>query len=147
MTSRRRAREAALQILYGLDANDGENVEAALMGYFDRFKGTEEMDEEGREPLDRSYAEAIVRDVMARRAELDELLGQVSRSWRPERMAQVDRNVLRIALWEMRHRTDIPGRVAINEAIELAKRFGAAEAPAFVNGILDSALKALEPKK
>jgi N utilization substance protein B len=148
--SRRRAREVALQVLYSLDANPGLEAPAALTSYFDRFAA------EGDEPpgdippeerVDRSFVEAMVREVTERRAALDELLGQVSRNWRIERIARVERTILRMALFELRHRPDIPPAVTINEAIELAKKFGAADASAFVNGILDSALGTLGPRK
>ena len=87
--------------------------------------------------------EQLVREVTARRDELDELIAQVSRTWRVERMARVDRNILRMATFELKHLPEIPARVALNEAIELAKRFGTAEAPVFINGLLDSVVKAL----
>ena len=77
----------------------------------------------------------------AHRVELDDILARLSQNWRVERLARVDRNVLRIALYELAHcQADVPARVVINEAVELAKRFGSEEAPAFVNGLLDSAL-------
>jgi transcription antitermination protein NusB len=140
--SRRRAREVALQVLYSLDANPEQDASAALAFYFDRF-ASEDDGPEGDELVDRSFVETLVREVTDRRPALDELLQQVSRNWRIERIARVERTILRIALFELAHRPDIPPAVAINEAIELAKRFGAADAPAFVNGILDSALAAL----
>ena len=75
---------------------------------------------------------------------IDEILAKLSQNWRVERLARVDRNVLRIALFELAHcQADVPARVAINEAIELAKRYGSEEAPAFVNGLLESSLDLL----
>jgi N utilization substance protein B len=141
MNARRQAREIALQVLYALDANPETDADAVLAQYYARF------DEERAELPDRGFAEILVREVSARRGELDELLGQVSKNWRLERMARVDRNVLRLALYELKYRDDIPAAVTLNEAIELAKRFGAAEAPAFVNGLLDSALHTLDIHK
>jgi N utilization substance protein B len=144
--SRRRAREIALQVLYSLDANSDFEPDAALAVYFDRFAAEEREDEvEGEEagPADQKYVETLVREVTAHRAELDEVMSQLSRNWRVERIARVERTILRMALYELKLRTDIPARVAINEAIELAKRFGSADAPAFVNGLLDSALTVL----
>jgi N utilization substance protein B len=140
--SRRRAREVALQILYYLDANPELEVQSALIGYFDRFADLDEdgPPPEGREAVDRPFMEAIVRGVAAKRAALDDKLGQLSRNWRVERIARVERTILRMALWELEERPDIPARVTLNEAIELAKAYGAADAPAFVNGLLDSAL-------
>jgi len=88
-----------------------------------------------------------VREVSEHRSEIDDLLGQLSRNWRVERIARVERTILRMALYELKFRDDIPARVAINEAIELAKRFGSADASAFVNGLLDSALTTLGIRK
>lgn len=148
MIARRRAREVALQVLYALDANPGLDPEGALAVHFDRFDPLDE-DEPERpgDPAERPFAESLVRGVLERKDDVDALIGQVSRNWRLERMALVDRNVLRLAMFELKYRDDIPARVSINEAVELAKRFGAAEAPAFVNGLLDSALRAFDIRK
>lgn len=173
--ARRRARELALKVLYSLDANPELDAGTALTTYYDRFApapGQDDDAEDGGEPagtqdrqgasqgsgraaddagpppaetVDRVYAEILVREVSRLRPELDELLTQVSRNWRIERMARVERTILRMAVFELKHRHDVPPPVAISEAIELAKRFGAADAPAFVNGLLDSALQALGP--
>ena len=148
MIPRRRAREIALQVLYSLDVNPALDVPAALAQYFDRFHGADgDGDDTKPQEDDRVFAEELVREVSARRPRLDEWLREISHNWRLERMAQVDRNILRMALYELEHRDDIPGRVTINEAVELAKRYGAAEAPAFVNGMLDSALRSLPAPK
>ncbi len=147
MNARRQAREIAVQVLYALDATPEADASAVLAQYYDRFENDRGADEAEREPPDRGFAETLVREVSARRGELDELLTAVSKNWRLERMARVDRSILRLALYELKYRDDIPGAVTINEAIELAKRFGAAEAPAFVNGLLDSALHALDIRK
>jgi transcription antitermination protein NusB len=151
-TSRRRAREVALQVLYSLDVNPEVAPAAAIVQYFDRFAGADGEDgDEGEAPagerLDRPFLEALVHGVSERRAEIDERLGQLSRNWRVERIARVERNILRMALFELEYRDDVPARVTLNEAIELAKTFGAADAPAFVNGLLDSALHAPGSKK
>jgi N utilization substance protein B len=145
--SRRRAREIALQVLYSLDANPDVDPAAALSFYFDRFAAEEREDvpgdgEEATLP-DQDYVTTLVREVSEHRPEIDEVLGQLSRNWRVERIARVERTILRMALYELKFRQDIPARVALNEAIELAKRFGSADAPAFVNGLLDSALNLL----
>jgi N utilization substance protein B len=152
-TSRRRAREVALQVLYSLDVNPELAPAAAMVIYFDRFADGDGEDgpapgaaSEGKQ-IDRSFLEALVHGVSERRAELDERLGQLSRNWRVERIARVERNILRMALFELEHRPDVPARVTLNEAIELAKTYGAADAPAFVNGLLDSALHAPGSKR
>jgi N utilization substance protein B len=161
---RRQARETALQVLYFIDANPELSPGAALAMFYDRFAVEAEHqddDEAGGDPeqpetsdavagvgvrvadisaADTSLVEALVRGVTEHRAAIDERLSQLSRNWRLERIARVERNILRLALFELEHRDDIPARVTLNEAIELAKKFGAADASAFVNGILDSAL-------
>lgn len=148
--SRRRAREIALQVLYSIDANADVDPANALAFYFDRFAAEEREDapdDDDPGPADQSFAETLVREVSAHRAEIDEILGQLSRNWRVERIARVERTILRMALYELKFRDDIPARVTINEAIELAKRFGAQDASAFVNGLLDSALTTLGIRK
>ena len=149
MSPRRRARAVALQILYAMDSVDGADPGAALATHLREF-GAGEDEGEGDPPdasgpaFDENLASTLVRGVSAHRAELDEILARLSQNWRVERLARVDRNVLRLALFELAHcQADVPARVVINEAVELAKRFGSEEAPAFVNGLLDSALNLL----
>ena len=148
--SRRRAREIALQVLYSIDANADVDPAGALAFYFDRFAAEEREDEPAEAEtgeVDQSFVETLVREVSERRDEIDEILGQLSRNWRIERIARVERTILRMALYELKFRDDIPARVTLNEAIELAKRFGSADASAFVNGLLDSALGTLGVRK
>lgn len=83
------------------------------------------------------FAEQLVRGVLQQRAALDSLINKLAERWRIDRMAVVDRNVLRIAAWELLHHAETPPVVAIDEAIEVAKRFGSADSGKFVNGILD----------
>ena len=147
MTPRRRARALALQVLYAMDSVDDADPDVALATHLREF-GVSQDEDVGEQPeeraLDEDLANTLVRGVWAHRAGLDEMLTRLSQKWRVERLARVDRNVLRIALYELAHcQTDVPARVAINEAIELAKRYGSEEAPAFVNGLLDSALDLL----
>jgi N utilization substance protein B len=94
-------------------------------------------------PIDRALVEELIRGIYQHRAELDQMLSAASKNWRVERMAVVDRNVIRLALYEIKFCPDVPVAVAINEAIELTKQFGSAEAPAFVNGLLDRAVDEL----
>ena len=130
--SRRRARECALQVLYSLDLNPGWNVDQALAGFWRDFD-----EEKGVDAQTVAFAEKLVRGAQGNLAELDKVIQAASKNWRLERMARVDRNILRLATYELRHEHDIPAKVVINEAIEVAKRFGTAESPAFVNGLLD----------
>lgn len=129
MARRSRAREVALQALYQADLNPGGSQD--LLG---RFLAARLPDEDLRE-----FAKQLVLGVRRNQAELDALVEQRAANWSLRRMAATDRNVLRLAAYEIRY-TDTPGRVAIDEAIELAKRFGAAQSAQFVNGILDKLL-------
>jgi transcription antitermination protein NusB len=128
--ARRRARWYALQVLYALDLNPGEDAEQALREYFQKFEI--EVEERALE-----FARDLVMATVAHRPALDRIIQEVSRNWRLERMSRVDRNILRLATCELEHARDVPVKVVINEAVELAKRYGTSESPAFVNGILD----------
>lgn len=86
----------------------------------------------------RRFSEELVLGVYDRRGEMDRLISTVAEHWRVERMAVVDRNVLRMAIYEMLHDAGTPSAVAIDEAIEVAKRYGSAESGAFINGVLDA---------
>lgn len=132
---RRQAREAALQVLYAIDSGVDVDVERALAAYWANLDGP---------AAGRPYGDQIVRGVTAKRDAIDEALRGASSNWRLERMARIDRNLLRIGLWEMLHGGEVPPQVAIDEAVELARTFGAEGAYAFVNGILD---KVAIPKK
>ena len=83
------------------------------------------------------YAEILIEGVMDRRDELDETIAAALDNWRPERVGALERNVIRVGLYEMRCCDDVPEAVAISEAVEVTKRFGSDEAPGFVNGVLD----------
>jgi transcription antitermination protein NusB len=125
--TRRRAREAALKILFQMDLA-GTPAEEAIAAYWDCF----DLEAEGDE-----YAGVLVRGVAERLADVDEAIRNASTRWRIDRMALVDRNVLRIGAYELLYFGDIPTRVVLDEAIELGKRFGSEESGAFVNGVLD----------
>jgi N utilization substance protein B len=151
---RRRSREIALQVIHQMDVSPELEAQAALARYFDHLaaEGAQDDDEGGGwgappQRIDRALVEELVRGVYAHRAELDETLARLSRNWRVERMALVDRNIIRLALYELFHCPAVPVSVAINEAVELAKRFGTSEGAAFVNGLLDRAVSELEPRR
>ncbi len=129
MRKRTRARELALQFLYEVDLLGGAERAETLEAFLDRLAAD---DDEVR-----SFARELAVGVLEQRDELDRTIGRVAENWRIERMAIVDRNVLRIAAWELLFRGDIPRKVTINEAIDLVKRFSSEESGAFVNGILD----------
>jgi len=148
MGTRRRAREFALQILYQLDVQDQLSDEQALGMFWRNFAATAEA--EGALAADfgeiQPFAEKLVRGVREHLADLDAQIQGASKNWRLERMARVDRNLLRLALYELKHVDDVPAKVAINEAIEIAKRYGTNESSAFVNGILDRCREELGKK-
>ncbi len=128
MSSRRtRARERALQALYQIDVA-AEGIDDALAAFWKSFEPVE------REVRD--LAEGLVRGVAEHRRSVDEAIEEASSNWRLDRMARVDRNVLRLAVYELLQ-TDVPVKVVINEAIELGKKFGSESSGAFVNGVLD----------
>jgi N utilization substance protein B len=144
---RRRSREIALQILHQMDVGGDPPLDAEQMiaRYFGHLADTHApvADDEGEgDPaarVDRQLVDELVRGVSGHRAEIDAQLAALSRNWRLERMGIVERNVIRIALFELGHAPSVPTAVVINEAVELAKRYGTAEGVAFVNGLLDRA--------
>jgi N utilization substance protein B len=126
MGARHSGREAALQMLFQMETSS-HDAEQAIGLFFRSFEA---------EPEGRSYAEEIVRGVHAHLESIDESLRKASTHWRLERMARVDRNILRLGAWELTHKTDVPTAVVLDEAVELAKSFGSEESSAFVNGVL-----------
>jgi len=129
MGLRREARELALQMLYALDSNSSVGLRETLQIFRE-----EQSDISGRV---REFAEALVQGVQARREDIDEAIKARSKNWSLARMPKVDLNVMRLATYELMYCADIPKKVTINEAIEIVRRFGDKESPAFVNGILD----------
>lgn len=161
MSTRRRAREMALQMLYQSDVGgvEGEQVLA-------EFRPAEYSGEQlpadsppargsrGRPPTDSrsrhadaemeralTYARSLVAGTLGHREEIDALIRQQAEHWRLERMPPVDRNILRLAVYEFLYETDVPKLVILDEAIELAKEFGSEQSGRFVNGLLDGILK------
>jgi N utilization substance protein B len=142
MGKRRAAREMALQMLFQLELGRSE-VGDVLRGYepADVSGEGEGVRLEGGDLRSaRSYAEAIVAGVVEHRGEIDDLIRSQATNWRLERMPVVDRTVLRIAIYELLRETDVPQVVIVDEAIELAKRYGSEQSGAFVNGVLDGLL-------
>jgi N utilization substance protein B len=131
---RHAAREAALQILYQWEVG-GVSLDDTLAVYWDVRQ--EDPDPSQAGAVDREYAAALARGTVASLSELDPLLEAQAEHWRLSRMAIVDRLILRLAAYEMRHGADTPGAVVISEALELARKFSSEEAVPFVNGILD----------
>ncbi|PID72384.1 MAG: transcription antitermination factor NusB [Desulfobulbus propionicus] len=133
MGLRRKSRELALQFLYGHDFQERSCAPDAVSEAFDVF-----LDAFDSNVKTVSYAALLVQGVCSHRKELDKRIADHSHNWRIERMSVVDRNLLRIALFEMQHGKDVPAQVAINEALEIAKRYSVKESVPFINGILDS---------
>ncbi|MEW6447026.1 MAG: transcription antitermination factor NusB [Bacillota bacterium] len=132
--SRRRAREAGVIVLFQVDVGRAQ-VREAFERTMDQFKIT---------GPDREFAESLVFGVCRRQESIDGIIADLSRDWRIERMNGMDRNAMRVALFELLFRDDIPPNVAINEAVELAKRYGGEDSPRFVNGILGKVAERLD---
>jgi N utilization substance protein B len=136
MGRRRKAREVALQFLYQLDQTGADHSEP----FEDEFWRRHPVDDEAR-----AFAASLVRGAMAQRAKIDAVIGESTEHWDLQRMAVVDRNILRMAVYELLYEPSVPGKVAINEAIEIAKKFGTAESSRFINGVLDRVHRELRP--
>jgi transcription antitermination protein NusB len=124
---RRRAREAAMTLLYQADIGVPE-LPAHMQHHFQSWR---------LPPKAQAYAKLLVEGVLAEQQKIDEALSEVSAHWRLHRMNIIDRNILRMAIYEILHVPDVPRNVSINEGIELGKAFGTEESGSFINGILD----------
>jgi len=136
-SGRRRSRQVALQVLYAFDLGEATGEEGADR-VFETFSDHFELPEGAR-----AFAKELVGGVAAHRDELDGRIGAAARNWRLERMAAVDRNILRMAVSELLDGTEAPA-VIINEAMEVGRRFSTDESGAFLNGVLDAIRKSLE---
>ncbi len=127
MGTRRLGRELALQALYALDVNPLE-MRRFLLTFW----------EQNPSPLEaRTFADQLIEGIVSHRLDLDALIKSKAQNWSLSRMARVDLNLIRLATFELLYRDDIPKKVIINEAIEIAKKFGSEDSAAFVNGVLD----------
>jgi len=133
---RRQGREAALQILYFWEVGRAE-PQAAVEAFF------AEHQPDASDAV-REFAGRLVHGTVADVAGLDAAIETQSRHWRLERLAVIDRLILRMAIWELRHESDTPPAVVLNEAIELARRFSSEDAVRFINGVLDGVKRAME---
>ena len=127
---RRHARELAIQFLYQHDVGGAESDLRDALVYFWQTQSEESTDA-------RKFAEELIRGTMSKFVEIDEKIKKYTEHWELPRIAAVDRNILRLAMYEMLFRDDIPPVVSINEAVDIAKKFSTAESGSFVNGILD----------
>jgi N utilization substance protein B len=152
MGKRREARERAVQFLFQHDLNPPDNLDEALGQFWESQRAAAIADDKGvahwgqqvelppptADELEvRRFAEPLIRGTLAHRDEADALISRLAKNWDLHRMASVDRNILRLAVYEMLHRDDIPPVVSINEAVDVAKKFSTQDSGKFVNGILD----------
>ncbi|SHJ29611.1 transcription antitermination factor NusB [Desulfofundulus thermosubterraneus] len=149
---RRQAREAALQVLYQVDVarvdpeealNHLREMASQNPGDFDESDRVNEKDVKIAylSPKDMLFARELVAGTLTHLKAFDQVIARLSRDWPLYRMAAVDRNIMRMALYEIFHREDIPNSVAVNEAVELAKTFGGPDSSRFINGILGRVVK------
>jgi N utilization substance protein B len=131
MGARRKARELALQMLYQHDLS-GNTPEAIVTTFEDLQKS---------KPITREFATRIFRGTVDNLSKIDDMIAQQAENWRLSRMAVVDRNIIRMSIYEFLHEEDTPKLVIIDEAIEIAKKFGTQKSSQFINGILDGILK------
>jgi N utilization substance protein B len=136
MGNRRFSRELVIQFLYLTEMNEGE-FENQLKAFWENNS----CEEEGVQ----AFAEDILNDIFDHKKEIDAMLEKYSDNWTLSRMAVIDRNLLRMAASELMYSKTVPPKVAIDEAVEIAKKFGTADSPNFINGVLDRILKELKP--
>ncbi|MFH1645504.1 MAG: transcription antitermination factor NusB [Candidatus Omnitrophota bacterium] len=137
MRQRTKSREIALKILYQADLLEDEpkNLIAEFMHYLS-------LDEnESLSPAIKEFAIALVEGTLSKKEEIDGIITSFAKNWQLNRMAVIDRNIMRMASYELLYMDDIPPKVSINEAVELAKKFGDVDSGKFVNGILDKVSK------
>jgi N utilization substance protein B len=152
MGKRREARERAVQFLFQHDLNPPEDLDRALTEFWDTQRAAAIAEEKGpatwgqpvelppptaEEAETRLFADPLIRGVIEHRDEIDAHIKRHARNWEFHRIATVDRNVMRLAIFEMLFREDIPPVVSINEAVDIAKKFSTQDSGKFVNGILD----------
>ncbi|MFQ6109061.1 MAG: transcription antitermination factor NusB [Candidatus Aminicenantales bacterium] len=137
MGKRRKARESTLQILFQLEFDNSE-PEKAIKQYWKHRVASEQI---------REYSSWLVKGIISHLEDIDRIIQSVSEHWRLSRMALVDRNILRMAVFELLFEESIAPAIIINEAIEIAKKYSNEEAAVFVNGVLDAVRKKLESEK
>lgn len=128
MRQRRKAREVALQVLYGIDVAQG-NLRETMELFWNNFEAPDKV---------KTFSSALVEGTWSNRKQIDALISSCAENWSVERMSIVDRSILRMAVYEFLYCREIPPKVAINEAIDLGKLFGSENSGAFINGVLDA---------
>ena len=131
MGKRRTARELALKFLYQTEFNSN-SPDSELNSFCDSANVSEEV---------QNFTHALIKNILFHKKEVDELLEKISANWVPDRMAVIDKNILRLGICELLFDPTTPPKVVINEAVEIAKKFGTEESPDFINGILDKVFK------
>ena len=131
MGKRRTARELALKFLYQTEFNSN-SPDSELNSFCDRSNVSEEV---------QNFTQALIKNILFHKKEVDELLEKISANWAPDRMAVIDKNILRLGICELLFDPTTPPKVVINEAVEIAKKFGTEESPDFINGNLDKVFK------
>jgi N utilization substance protein B len=135
MGKRREARERAIQFLFQHDLNPPSELDAALDEFWESQRESAIAEDKGAAV--RLFADPLIRGTLQYRAEADATIKKHAENWDLHRIAAVDRNIMRLAIYEMLHREDIPPIVSINEAVDIAKKFSTQDSGKFVNGILD----------
>lgn len=136
MKSRRSCREAALQILYQCDILQDFSSKV-VEHFFDYFQTDLGITEDEMVGAPGAYCRELVEGVIKHHEQIDAAIGLASLHWSVSRMSFVDRNIIRIATYELKYSPEVPAKVSINEAIEIAKRFGSDDSPKFINGVID----------
>jgi len=131
MGKRRAARELALKFLYQTEFNSNSS-DSELNSFCERANVSEEI---------QNFTQTLIKNIFFHKKEVDRLLKKISANWVPDRMAIIDKNILRLGICELLFDSTTPPKVAINEAVEIAKKFGTEESPDFINGILDKVYK------
>lgn len=145
---RRKARELAVQSLYQMEMNNVSAAEAVSVSLAETLMGEEENElSDGSITGLEEYIKELVVSTSSHREAIDGMLKGFLTGWQVDRLSRVDRQILRLAVYEMVYRDDVPPKVVINEAIEIAKRFGTEESGKFVNGVLGRVIKELDQIK
>ena len=131
MGKRRAARELALKFLYQTEFNSN-SPDSELNSFCERANVSEEI---------QGFTQTLIKNIFFHKKEVDGLLKKISANWVPDRMAMIDKNILRLGICELLFDSTTPPKVVINEAVEIAKKFGTEESPDFINGILDKVYK------
>ena len=131
MRKRRAARELALKFLYQTEFNSN-SPDSELNSFCERANVSEEIQD---------FTQTLIKNIFIHKKEVDGLLKKISANWVPDRMAMIDKNILRLGICELLFDSTTPPKVVINEAVEIAKKFGTEESPDFINGILDKVYK------